>query len=116
MVSDISVHFGAAIADEVKGDAVITNEANVDEDRMRLRRVDIARRVVALRLIDNIISCLFLCWSVSTSHPENLYPSIPEGGDHLCMIQYLSTSKKKYFIGRSPHIGTNILPLDIKSF
>jgi len=68
MVNDVSVHLllyldGAAIADEVKGDAVTTNEANVDEDRMRLRRVDIARRVVALRLIDDIIiSCyLFVC-------------------------------------------------------
>lgn len=70
------LYIGAAIAEyEVKGDAVITNEANVDEDRMRLRRVDIARRVVALRLIDDIIMYLsFLCWSV-----ENLYPSIPQG-------------------------------------
>ena len=34
----------------------MANEANVDEDRMRLRCVvDIARRVVALRLIDDII-------------------------------------------------------------
>jgi len=64
MVSVVSVHLlllllyldGAAIVDEVNGDTAVTaNEANVDEDRMRLRRVDIARRVVALRLIDDII-------------------------------------------------------------
>ena len=70
MVNDVSVvHLlllylddisGATIADEVKGDAVTTNEANADEDRMRLRRVDIARRVVALRLIDSIISFFFV--------------------------------------------------------
>ena len=61
MVSDVSVHLlllllylDGAVADEVKGDAVTTNKANVDEDRMRLRRVVIARRVVALRLIDDI--------------------------------------------------------------
>ena len=29
----------------------MTNDANVDVDRMKLRRVDIAKRVVALRLI-----------------------------------------------------------------
>ena len=51
---------GAAIAEEVKEDAVTTNAANVDEDRMRLRRVDIARRVVALHLIDDII--IFACF------------------------------------------------------
>ena len=33
------------------GDATMTNDANVDVDRMKLRRVDIAKRVVALRLI-----------------------------------------------------------------
>ena len=88
MVSDVSVHLllllyldGAAIADEVKGDAVTTNEANVDEDRMRLRRVDKARRVVALRLIDDIIiTYLFLCLSVVADFSSRVsYPSIPEG-------------------------------------
>ena len=29
----------------------MTNDANVDVDRMKLRRVDIAKRVVALRLM-----------------------------------------------------------------
>ena len=97
MVSVVSVHLllsllyldGAAIVDEVNGDTAVTaNEANVDEDRMRLRRVDIARRVVALRLIDDIIILLppFFEFVYGTSHPEYL-------SDHLCMILYLSTSK-----------------------
>ena len=63
---------GAAIAEyEVKGDAVITNEANVDEDRMRLRRLDIARRVVALRLIDDIIMYYLFLLECRESLPLN---------------------------------------------
>ena len=39
------------------GDATMTREANADEERMKLRLVEMARRVVALRLMkeDTII-------------------------------------------------------------
>lgn len=48
---------GGVIAKEGEnGVATIANEENVDDDKRKVRRVEIARRAVALRpILDNII-------------------------------------------------------------
>lgn len=50
--SDDVLYFndGAGKADDENGVATIAKEASVEEDRIKLRRVEMARRVVALRL------------------------------------------------------------------
>ena len=50
---------GGVIAKEGEnGVATIANEENVDDDKRKVRRVEIARRAVALRpILDSIVVC-----------------------------------------------------------